>query len=455
MLNKSPVSMERIKRYGKEQEAAILADLQKLISFQTIPGALREIEACLDWFLHRAEEMGFRVFKTTTNDVGVVEAGQGEETLGILVHLDVVNIGDSGKWRYPPFEGTIADGCIWGRGAMDDKGAAMICLYAMKALLEFGIPFHKRIRLIVGTCEESEWTDMENFKREYPCPDYGFSPDGDFPVYNIENGYADLLLKFDESEQISQCDCFEVDSGRDANTIPSRAVLKVDDRQYECEGVSAHSAAPELGINAIVKLCVSCRWNQGIGSGYDFNFSRFISEILAGDCHGGKLKIEGEEERWEGQELAKTTVAPTVLKRNGDKVLLNINIRQNANVKRADIEKVFDEYRKTYHYEYEIVEYLDPMKVSRNLPPFSIMAETYEDWGRTSRFLAAGGTSYAKSMKNFVSWGPCFPEELSCAHQENERIAIDSLFRAMGIYADYMCRIVTIQDQLLKKGQTE
>jgi acetylornithine deacetylase/succinyl-diaminopimelate desuccinylase-like protein len=58
-------------------------------------------------------------------------------------------------------------------------------------------------------------------------------------------------------------------------------------------------------------------------------------------------------------------------------------------------------------------------------------------------------------MKNFVSWGPCFPEELSCAHQENERIAIDSLFCAMGIYADYMSRIVGDQEQLLKKGQTE
>ena len=90
------------------------------------------------------------------------------------------------------------------------------------------------------------------------------------------------------------------------------------------------------------------------------------------------------------------------------------------------------------------------MKVSRNLKPFAVMAETYEDWGRPNSFLAAGGTSYAKAMKNFVSWGPCFPEDLSCAHQENERIGIDSLFRAMGIYTDYLYRIVTEKECLLK-----
>lgn len=449
-MNRNAIRMEKIKAYIKKQEAAVLADLQQLISFKTISGEKQEMEACLNWFLQRAEEMGFQVLKTTTNDVGIVEAGQGEETLGILVHLDVVDIGDPCKWRFPPFEGTIAEGSIWGRGTMDDKGAAVISLYAMKALLELGIDFHKKIWLIVGTSEEEEWTDIENFKREFPCPDYGFSPDGDFPIYNIENGYIDVVLEFAESENINRCGCFEVDSGKDANTIPSKAVLTLNDQHHLFEGVSAHSSTPELAVNSIEILCASGLINPGMDQAYDFHFSRFINEILAGDVYGGRLRMEEEEVCWEGQELAKTTFAPTVLKQKGDKILLNINIRQNANIKRKEIEKVFDAYRERYHYEYKIVEYLEPMKVSRNQKPFSIMAETYEDWGRPSRFLAAGGTSYAKSMKNIVSWGPCFPEEPSCAHQENERIGIDSLFQAMGIYTDYMCRIAAAKERLLE-----
>jgi succinyl-diaminopimelate desuccinylase len=244
---------DRIEAYINKNEAHILADLQKLISFRTVSEEKDEIIKSLFWFLKRAEEMGFRTYKTTTNDVGVVEAGQGNETLGILVHLDVVDPGDPDKWSYPPFEGTIADGLVWGRGTMDDKGAAVICLYGMKALLELGVPFRKKIRLIVGTAEEEDWTDMEHFKEEFPCPDYGFSPDGDFPIYNIENGYADVVLEFDESENIDLFGEFDVHSGKSANTVPSKAVLSINGVRQVFEGVSAHSSTPEMGVNAIEK----------------------------------------------------------------------------------------------------------------------------------------------------------------------------------------------------------
>lgn len=444
MQNYSSASARKmIEAYIKEHESAILSDLKKLISFRTVSEEKVETEKSLDWFLQRGSDMGFRIFKTSTNDVGIVEVGQGEETLGILVHLDVVDIGDPDKWRYPPFEATISDGFIWGRGTMDDKGAAVVCLYGMKALVDMGVTFHKKIRLIVGTGEEGDWTDMANYKREFPCPDYGFSPDGDFPIYNIENGYADVVLEFDESETVSRCGGFAVISGKSANTIPSKAVMTVNGRQHAFEGVSAHSSAPELGVNAIESLCASdiC----------DFNFSRFINEILACDIYGGELNFKEEEKCWEGQPLGRTTVAPTVLKGSGEKVALTVNIRQNASLTRKDIEKAFDEYREKYHYEYKITTYLDALKVNRRLRPFEIMAGTYEDWGYVNSFIAAGGTSYAKAMKNIVTWGPCFPEDLSCAHQENERIGLQSLFRAMGIYTDYMYRIVSEPESLTER----
>ena len=45
-----------------------------------------------------------------------------------LNHIDVVPVGDSTKWNYPPFSGMIIDGKIWGRGSFDNKGAAMVQL---------------------------------------------------------------------------------------------------------------------------------------------------------------------------------------------------------------------------------------------------------------------------------------------------------------------------------------
>ena len=457
MRNNGKTSFKgQIEAYINEHEVQILSDLQKLISFRTVFEEKDEIEKSLNWFLQRGSDMGFKVYKTASGDAGIVEAGRGDEILGILVHLDVVDIGDPDKWIYPPFEGTIADGSIWGRGTMDDKGAAVICLYGMKALLELNVPFYKKIRLIVGTSEEGVWTDIENYKKEFRCPDYGFTPDGDFPIYNIENGYADVVLEFQEESNIALCGDFDVKAGKSTNTIPSKAVLIMNGERKVFDGVSVHSSTPELGANAIEKLCASGDCNPEAGacgplSGADFNFSRFINEILSCDIYGGKLNFNKEETCWEGQYLGKTTVAPTVLKRSGDKVVLTLNIRHNANLTIEDIKKAFKEYRETYRYEFNIPVYQKALKVSRRLKPLAVMAETYEDWGYENSFLAAKGTSYAKAMKNIVTWGPCFPEDLSCAHQENERIGIKSLFRAMGIYADYMYRIVSTKESLLER----
>jgi Acetylornithine deacetylase/Succinyl-diaminopimelate desuccinylase and related deacylases len=55
----------------------------------------------------------------------------------LLGHLDVVPVepGTEKEWTYPPFSGTLADGYIWGRGAMDDKVAVLGALEAVEHLL--------------------------------------------------------------------------------------------------------------------------------------------------------------------------------------------------------------------------------------------------------------------------------------------------------------------------------
>ncbi|CAM5615843.1 Dipeptidase PepV OS=Lysinibacillus sphaericus OX=1421 GN=LS41612_06105 PE=4 SV=1 [Lysinibacillus sphaericus] len=59
--------------------------------------------------------------KNVDNYAGHIEMGQGEELLGILCHVDVVPVGDESNWTYPPFSGTIADGKLFARGAIDDR----------------------------------------------------------------------------------------------------------------------------------------------------------------------------------------------------------------------------------------------------------------------------------------------------------------------------------------------
>ncbi|MBU2979931.1 M20 family peptidase [Alteromonas sp. C1M14] len=53
-------------------------------------------------------------------------------------HYDVVpvNPGTEQDWQYPPFAGTIVDGMIWGRGALDDKGSVVALMASVSALLK-------------------------------------------------------------------------------------------------------------------------------------------------------------------------------------------------------------------------------------------------------------------------------------------------------------------------------
>ena len=73
----------------------------------------------LDYALNLGNKLGFRT-KNIDGYCGYIEFGEGGTLLGIIGHLDVVPSGDG--WNTPPFEATIKDNKIYGRGAIDDKG---------------------------------------------------------------------------------------------------------------------------------------------------------------------------------------------------------------------------------------------------------------------------------------------------------------------------------------------
>ena len=68
----------------------------------------------------------------------------------------------------------------------------MACYYALKIIKELGLPVSKKVRFIVGTDEESGWGDMEYYfaHNGLKDPDFGFSPDAEFPIINGEKGIS-------------------------------------------------------------------------------------------------------------------------------------------------------------------------------------------------------------------------------------------------------------------------
>ncbi len=86
--------------------------------------------------------------------------GRDDKELPILLaaHMDVVpaEAEQGSKWTYPPFQGRIADGFIWGRGALDDKESIMGLLEAVESLLKEGFVPRRTIYMAFGHDEEIE-----------------------------------------------------------------------------------------------------------------------------------------------------------------------------------------------------------------------------------------------------------------------------------------------------------
>ena len=209
-----------------------LEDLKELLKIDTVLIEQPEVKdapfgenlvKALDYMLDLGKREGF-ITKNVENVAGHIEYGEGDEVIGVLCHLDVVPTGDG--WTYPPFEPTIVDGKIYARGSMDDKGACISSLYALKAIKDSGVKLNKKIRLIFGTDEETGSRGIKRYLELEQMPDLGFSPDADYPIIYGEKGITSFDLVCDNINE----EIVEFTSGDRYNVVPEVAtvVLKND-----------------------------------------------------------------------------------------------------------------------------------------------------------------------------------------------------------------------------------
>ena len=121
---------DKILKYKEE----LLTDLNTLLSFESVDAVKDdECEKVLDFVLKKAKSFGLESEKVTDKS-GHVKLGQGGKSCAVLSHLDVVPAGNN--WTVNPFSLTEKDGRYYGRGIADDKGAALVNLYCLRALKE-------------------------------------------------------------------------------------------------------------------------------------------------------------------------------------------------------------------------------------------------------------------------------------------------------------------------------
>ncbi len=74
----------------------------------------------------------------------------------LMAHQDVVPVtpGTEKDWKHPPFSGAIADGAVWGRGSIDDKGSLITLFEGVEALAKQGFKPRRTVMIVSGEDEE-------------------------------------------------------------------------------------------------------------------------------------------------------------------------------------------------------------------------------------------------------------------------------------------------------------
>jgi carboxypeptidase PM20D1 len=72
----------------------------------------------------------------------------------LLAHYDVVPAENPELWRFPPFDGRIEEGYVWGRGALDVKNTLISVMEAMEGLLAAGFRPERGVLIAFGGDEE-------------------------------------------------------------------------------------------------------------------------------------------------------------------------------------------------------------------------------------------------------------------------------------------------------------
>lgn len=417
----------------------------------------------LTTFFAIAERDGFKT-KNIDNLVGYAEIGEGDETLAILAHVDEMPAGNG--WDTDPFEPTIKDGKMYARGVSDDKGPGMAAYYGLKIVKELGLKLNKKIRFIVGTDEESNWTGMKRYFEVEPAPTLGFSPDAMFPLINGEKGNVSLQLHFGHEDN-GDFNLVSFDSGLRENMVPrdAEAVVATDDNEQlaadftafldqqpvtgeltvvpegvklEVVGKAAHGMEPRNGINAGTYLATFL-------TNYAFAddaaaFLDFVANKLHDDSRANQLGLAYKDDV-----MGDLTMNVGLLSFDHQKGgALTLNFRYPKGIEPADltakVQAQLPAGATVTQGDFMVPHYVDPED-----PIVKDLMDVYrrQTGDTASQPQIVGGGTYGRMMARGVAFGALFPDTEDTMHQANEFQPIDELMAAMAIYAESIAVLAT------------
>lgn len=414
--------------------------------------------------LELAEKYGFRT-KNYDNYCGSAVYGENPngDSIGIIGHMDIVPEGNG--WTKDPFEPYVSDDgkYIFGRGTADNKGPALVGLYAMRFLKEHGVKLTNDIMLVFGLSEETGMQDMPEFLKREKAPKWSLVPDAKFPIGHAEKGFVrSQFSSYPVGDEL-----VDIYGGEVVNSVPDKAYAVVKGCEIEtvknnlagmqnievvpdengvrflASGTSRHCSTPHGAINANDVL-VKALLQSGAVHGKTKEALAFIS-TLTEDYDGVPMGIACEDDI-----SGKLTCVFSWIRKKGDKIFIQPDIRYPVKADQKwlmeqapkaliaagfTVEKLDNSAAFYFPLEHPVVDKM--IEVSRevlgmpDIPP-----------------LVLDGGTYARKLPNAVSFGVTVPDrvrlfgfEKGGAHQADEYGDIPNLLKSMKVYIKTLIEI--------------
>lgn len=449
----------------REDRESLIRDIMELVSIDSVEGEPKEgmpfgegPAKALQCFLDLAEEAGLRT-ENFDNYAGHADYGEGKEVVGILGHVDVVPCGEG--WICDPFQPQIKDGKIYGRGVLDNKGPMLVCLHAVKILKEMGIPLRKKIRLIVGANEETDWKCMDYYfgEKKITPPQISFTPDAEFPLNHAEKGVFQYQLVADLKEKI------EISGGNAYNSVaesasallPAGSEETVRERMPKWEeatrckiscqteengvrlsvrGFAAHAASPAKGINAVSGLMYMIV-DLGL-EGELLEIARWYMKYIGFDLQGKGLGIDLSDEI--SGTLSFNVGKAEVL---DGKLILSIDNRVPVTYKCKEVQDLLEKNLEGSRFQFENPQITEAIYVPKDSFLVTTLMDVYREVTKDhdAEPQVDGACSYARALENCVAFGAILPGQPDLMHQKNEYLELDKLDLWMKIYLEAIYRL--------------
>ncbi len=400
----------------------------------------------LHTFLKIAERMGFET-DNVDNYAGAVSYGSGEETVGVLAHLDVVPAGKG--WETDPFTMTIKDGVMYGRGVIDDKSSAIAALYGMRIIRDLGIPLKRGIRLIVGTNEEQGSRCMEYYVAHREPPTLGFTPDASYPLIHGEKGSFWPKLYFDKED----LPILKMEAGEAFNAVPAECTVLLDgsvdidalkasvEKGFSegypvtiektvdgnicmiVKGLAAHGSMPQLGVNAVVSAAMILCDALGEKAG---KLLHFVRDVIGRDPYGKTAGVFFEDEN------GGLTHNLGMLRFENGEGWIGTDIRFPVTGTGEYATGLYKAMAEKHGVRYVLPVPSEPHFVPEDSELVTKLLKVYREvtGEKDAKSFTIGGGTYARHVgKKFVAFGPEFGDTDYRMHNANEFYPLDEYMK--------------------------